>query len=88
MFGLLIARTAAASAGLLLAIASAAAQGTAQERSACMGDAFRFCTSDIPDVSRIESCLERRLNELSPACKAEFKPRQSKKTEIRREHFR
>ncbi len=83
------ARPAAALAGLLLIIsAPAAAQGTAQERSACMGDAFRFCAADIPDVSKIEACLESKQSELTPACKAEFKPGQAKKTSLKSEHFR
>ena len=83
------ARPAAALAGLLLIIsAPAAAQGTAQERSACMGDAFRFCAADIPNVSKIEACLESKLSELTPACQAEFKPGQAKKTTLKPEHFR
>lgn len=88
MCDLSIVRTAAVIAGVLLAAAPAAAQGTAQERSACIGDAFRFCASDIPDVSRIEACLQSKVNELSPACRAEFKPGQSRKTDLKREHFR
>ena len=47
-------------AGGILALAMAAsivgpasAQGTPDQRSACMGDAFKFCSADIPDVSRI-----------------------------------
>jgi hypothetical protein len=42
---------------LIAAVAPAYAQGAAQERSDCMGDAFRFCSSDIPFVSEIEDCL-------------------------------
>ena len=37
--------------------ASAQAQGTPQERSACIGDAFRFCSTDIPNVAKIEAWL-------------------------------
>lgn len=65
--------------------APALAQGTAQERSACMGDAFKFCGSDIPDVSRIEACLKSKVNQLSPACKVEFEP--NGKTRMHRSHF-
>jgi hypothetical protein len=61
------------------------AQGTAQERSACMGDAFKFCGSDIPNVSRIEACLKSNVSKLSPGCRAEFEP--SGKTKIHRSHF-
>lgn len=62
------------------------AQGTAEERSACTGDAFRFCLSDIPNVSEIEACLKSREAELDPACRAEFQP--TGRTRMRREHFR
>jgi hypothetical protein len=64
---------------------SAMAQGTEQQRSDCMGDAFRFCSAQIPDVSAIEACLAGKEPELSPACQVEFKP--VRKTRIRREHF-
>jgi len=75
-------------AGVLLASAPAAAQGTAEERSACMGDAFRFCASDIPHVAKIEACMKDHLSELSPACAAEFKPSQEKKTKLKSTHFK
>ena len=72
---------------LLLAFAAspASAQGTAQERSDCMGDAMRFCSSDIPFVSEIESCLEQNMARLSPACRREFAP--TKTTKLREEQF-
>ena len=72
-------------AAFVLAAAPALAQGTAQERSACMGDAFKFCSADIPNVSAIEACLAKNVRDLSPACRAEFQP--ASKTKIRREHF-
>jgi hypothetical protein len=75
-------------ASLFLAAAPAAAQGTTQERSACIGDAFRFCAADIPNVPKIEACLERKQSQLTPACQAEFQPGQVRKTRLREEHFR
>jgi hypothetical protein len=65
---------------------SVLAQGTSQQRSDCMADAFKFCSSDIPFVSKIEACLESNMNQLSPACRSEFAP--AKKTRLRAEHFR
>jgi hypothetical protein len=50
-----------------------------------MGDAFKFCSADIPNVSAIEACLAKNVRDLSPACRAEFQP--ASKTKIRREHF-
>jgi hypothetical protein len=58
---------------------------TAEQRSACMGDAFRLCGSDIPFVSRIEACMIRKLDELSPGCRAEF--RAQGRTQLRSRHF-
>lgn len=71
---------------LAMTVVAARAQGTAQERSACMGDAFRFCTSDIPNVSEIEACLIQNRPQLTPACSAEFGS--LGRTKMRPEHFR
>ena len=79
---------AAVVAGLLITCAPAAAQGTAEQRSSCMDDAFRFCSADIPDVPKIEACLEHKQSQLSPACRAEFRPGRAKKTRLQRTHFR
>ncbi len=72
---------------LVLAFAAtpAWAQGTSQERSDCMGDALRFCSSDIPDIDEIESCLQQNMARLSPACRREFAPAST--TKLRPEHF-
>lgn len=53
-------RTAALGAtfiAMLLASSSAFAQGTPEQRAACMGDAFRYCGSEIPNVANITSCM-------------------------------
>jgi hypothetical protein len=70
---------------LALLSAPAFAQGTSDERSDCMGDAFRFCSSDIPIVAAIESCLETNISRLGPACRREFEP--TKTTRLKEEHF-
>lgn len=62
------------------------AQGTAEERSACMGDALQFCSADIPNVSQIEACLMVNRVKLTPSCQAEFKS--NGKTRIHATHFR
>ncbi len=71
---------------LVLLPAAAWAQGTSQERSACIGDAFKFCGADIPDVAKIEACLGQNRSSLSPGCAEEFQPVQ--RTRLKREHFR
>ena len=47
-------------------------RGTAEQRAACAGDAFRLCASDIPEPKRVEACLRRSQAGLSPACRAVF----------------
>ena len=56
----------------LLAATPAAAQGTAQQRADCTGDAFKFCFADIPNVDKIEACLIRNKSQLSLACQRDF----------------
>jgi hypothetical protein len=53
---------------ITIAAAPAHAGGTAEQRSACMGDAFKFCSGDIPDETAIESCLRRNSRSLSSGC--------------------
>jgi hypothetical protein len=77
--------TVLAFAALVSMSATALAQGTAEQRSACMGDAFRFCGRDIPNVSRIEGCLQQNVARLHPACAAEFTSHG--RTAMRSEHF-
>jgi len=45
------------------------AAGTAQQRAACGGDAYRLCSAEIPDESAIESCLRSNLSRISPDCR-------------------
>ncbi len=71
------ARPAVVLAGLLLTCAPAAAQGTPEQRNACMDDAYRFCGKVIPNEAMIQACLESRLGQLTPACRAQFKPPQA-----------
>ena len=52
----------------LSAAASAAYADDAQQM--CTGDAFRFCSSEIPDIPRITACMIKHRAELSPGCRA------------------
>jgi hypothetical protein len=70
----------------ILLSAAALALGAAEQRSACIGDAFRFCGADIPLVTKIEACPGQNRNSLTPACAAEFQP--AGRTALRPEHFR
>jgi hypothetical protein len=57
-------------ATLLATSSTGFAQGTPEQRSACMGDAFKFCSAEIPNIPRITSCMKANYSKLSPACKA------------------
>jgi hypothetical protein len=47
---------------------------TPEQQQACTGDAFRLCSSEIPDVDRITACMIRNKPQLSPECRAQFGP--------------
>lgn len=47
-------------------------QGTPEQRAACSPDAFRLCSSYIPDPTLVESCLRQKQSELSPPCRSVF----------------
>ena len=47
---------------------------TPEQQQACTGDAFRLCGSDIPDVDRVTVCMIRNKSQLSPGCRAFFRP--------------
>jgi hypothetical protein len=46
---------------------------TAEQQQACSPDAFRLCSSEIPDVDRITACMIRNRAQLSPQCRAFFR---------------
>ena len=62
----------AASLISLTASVSAAEIATAEQRAACTPDAFRLCSSHIPNIPAITACMKKNFNNLSPACKAVF----------------
>ena len=51
---------------------SSAEVATAEQRAACTPDAFRLCSSHIPNISAITTCMKKNRENLSPACKAVF----------------
>jgi hypothetical protein len=63
-------------AGVLgVSIWSTAGQAyTPEQEQACTGDAFRLCSSEIPDISRVTACMVAKKSQLSPACRAHFRP--------------
>jgi len=63
------------SSALMLPLAARAY--TPEQQQACSGDAFRLCSSEIPDVDRITACMIRNKTQLSPECRAQFGPSRS-----------
>jgi hypothetical protein len=51
---------------------------------ACAGDALRFCIADIPDQTRVKSCLLQNISNLTPECRAQFREGRS----VRARHTR
>jgi len=50
-------------------------RGTPEQRAACTPDAFRLCSSYIPDADKVEGCLRQRKPDLSVACRSVFEQR-------------
>lgn len=75
-------RTLALASVLSLAVfhpASAASRDA--QKAACQGDAIRLCTFAIPNETKITACMKKKLDQLSPKCRAMFEPLpQPKKT--------
>jgi hypothetical protein len=46
---------------------------TPEQEQACTGDAFRLCSSEIPDVDRVTACMVAKKSQLSPGCRAQFR---------------
>jgi hypothetical protein len=43
---------------------------TMEAQQMCSGDAFRWCSSEIPNIPRITACMVRHRRDLSPGCQA------------------
>lgn len=68
-----VSRIILAAALSLTAVASAKAfEVTAEQRAACTPDAFRLCSSEIPDVNKIVACMKAKEASLSPPCRTVF----------------
>lgn len=56
----------------LTAFASSSQAYTSEQRIACTPDAFRLCSSEIPNIDGITACMRKQKSSLSAACKAVF----------------
>jgi hypothetical protein len=43
---------------------------SAEAQQMCTGDAFRLCSSDIPNIPAITACMVKHRTELSSGCRA------------------
>jgi hypothetical protein len=65
-------------AGLALWPSTSRAFTEEDQRRLCTPDAFRLCSSEIPDRERVIACMRRQRANLSPECRSVFgKPSQS-----------
>ncbi|MFT8719417.1 MAG: hypothetical protein ABF824_08520 [Acetobacter sp.] len=51
-----------------------------EQTAACKGDALKLCMLAIPNEQKIAACLQSKRDKLSPACKAMFPEKKTKKT--------
>jgi hypothetical protein len=63
----LLALTIAGTLGAMTSTQSFAYSAEAQQQ--CTGDAFRLCSSEIPNISKITACMFKHRTELSPGCR-------------------
>src|SRR5437762_1439264 len=59
-------------AAFVLGMMSTAYAYSDEQQQMCTGDAFRLCSSEIPDVDRVTACMVQHKSELSAGCKAVF----------------
>jgi hypothetical protein len=65
------ARTVLAFAAALSALSSTHSFAfSAEAQQICTGDAFRLCSSDIPNIPAITACMYKHRSELSSGCRA------------------
>ena len=58
---------------LLASVSASKAQDfTPEQRANCSGDAFRYCSAEMPSIPAITACMRKNRAQLSPACKAVF----------------
>lgn len=43
---------------------------SAEAQQQCTGDAFRLCSSEIPNIPKITACMFKHRSELSPGCRS------------------
>jgi len=65
-------RKAALAAALVVSFSTLSTSGYAfspEAQQMCTGDAFRLCSSEIPDIPRITACMVKNRANLSAGCR-------------------
>ena len=63
----------------VLCLGSAHAATRKEQSAACRGDAIKLCTFAIPNEDKITACMKKKIDQLSPRCRAMFEPAGKKK---------
>jgi hypothetical protein len=53
-------------------VGAAQEPGTPAQKRACRPDVYRLCAAEIPNVRDITRCLQRKMSQLNPDCRAVF----------------
>jgi len=53
---------------------------SAEAQQMCTGDAFRLCSSDIPNIPAVTACMIKNRSSLTPSCRAVLDREVSKKS--------
>ncbi|GBQ83292.1 hypothetical protein AA13595_1144 [Gluconacetobacter johannae DSM 13595] len=61
-----------AALGLYMLPARGAAPTRDQQSAACRGDAVKLCAFAIPNERKVQACMEKKIDKLSPRCRAMF----------------
>jgi hypothetical protein len=64
------ATAAALAVSLSTAFVSPSFAFSSEAQQMCTGDAFRLCSSEIPNISKITACMRQNRSNLSTGCRA------------------
>ena len=57
-------------AASLAAISTESFAYSSEAQQQCTGDAFRLCSSEIPNIPKITACMYKHRSELSAGCRS------------------
>jgi hypothetical protein len=56
----------------LMSLSTVSHAYTEEQARLCTGDAFKLCSSEIPNIDRITACMQKNKAQLSAGCKSVF----------------